>query len=144
MKTCPFCKNEYPLTEFYTRKKSPDGKDTYCKPCKRGMVDNRKSANPDHVRKKNRELYHSKPDHFKNTRLKYKYGITLEEFQAICVAQNNICAICGDDGPLVVDHDHVTGKVRGALCHQCNRCLGLLKDNIEILRRSIDYLNAVV
>ena len=63
--------------------------------------------------------------------------------------QNNLCAICKKEGfkinkntalNLVVDHCHVTGVVRGLLCHNCNRALGLFKDNIESLNTAILYL----
>lgn len=43
-------------------------------------------------------------------------------------------------GALVVDHDHTTGKVRGLLCHNCNRALGLLQDNKSYLQSAINYL----
>ena len=46
-------------------------------------------------------------------------------------------------GVLVVDHDHKTGKVRGLLCHNCNRALGLLKDSTEYLENCISYLKRV-
>lgn len=46
-------------------------------------------------------------------------------------------------GVLVVDHDHKTGKVRGLLCHNCNRALGLLKDNKEIIQNCLSYLERV-
>ena len=39
-----------------------------------------------------------------------------------------------------VDHDHITGKVRGLLCGSCNRALGLIKDNLETLVRLQKYL----
>ena len=77
------------------------------------------------------------------------YGIGYQEVLDMLEAQNNLCAICqevgfkmhsGIDSPLNVDHDHNTGKVRGLLCHNCNRALGLMKDNTEWLRRSISYL----
>jgi len=41
---------------------------------------------------------------------------------------------------LVVDHCHSTGKIRGLLCHNCNRALGLMQDNVETLQNAIDYL----
>lgn len=41
-----------------------------------------------------------------------------------------------------VDHNHDTKKFRGYLCHNCNRALGIFKDDIEILWRAIEYLTA--
>lgn len=62
------------------------------------------------------------------------------------------CAICGEsetakspiDGAvkrLAVDHDHRTGQVRGLLCSTCNNGLGCFKDNIQLMKRAIDYLD---
>lgn len=43
---------------------------------------------------------------------------------------------------IVIDHCHATGRIRGLLCHNCNRALGLLKDSEENLKRAIEYLKA--
>ena len=64
-------------------------------------------------------------------------------------AQNELCAICNGEGflmdpshkvKLVVDHCHTSGKVRGLLCHNCNRALGLLQDDIGSIQRALKYL----
>lgn len=58
--------------------------------------------------------------------------------------QGGVCAICGTGNGqkmLHVDHDHGTGRVRGLLCHQCNRVLGLAHDNPELMRKAIEYLS---
>ena len=62
----------------------------------------------------------------------------------------NRCAICGEPETAVsrtgrpksisVDHDHDTGRIRGVLCDRCNRALGYLRDNPDLLRRAADYL----
>jgi len=69
------------------------------------------------------------------------YGITQQESDHMFFCQRGICAIC--DEPLTkphVDHNHVTGKVRGLLCGPCNHGIGSLKDNTTILRNAITYL----
>lgn len=81
--------------------------------------------------------------------LKNKYKISLVEYAEMLSRQNNGCAICGDTEVMVikrrtfslaVDHDHSTGKIRGILCHGCNRALGLMKDDPSRLRAAADYL----
>lgn len=80
---------------------------------------------------------------------KKSYNITYEKVKELREAQNHKCAICEEEGfmmnnrvksPLNVDHDHKTGKIRGMLCHNCNRALGLLKDDPNLLRKAADYL----
>lgn len=44
-------------------------------------------------------------------------------------------------GAWCCDHDHVTKQFRGWLCHDCNRGLGNLQDNVDLLQNAIDYLN---
>lgn len=54
---------------------------------------------------------------------------------------SGVCESCGDPCTLpVTDHDHVTGKARGYLCHQCNVGLGMFRDDPERLRLAIAYL----
>lgn len=74
-----------------------------------------------------------------------KYGLTLESYGKILAEQGGVCAICGTDKNsgghmFVVDHDHALGHVRGLLCHKCNRAIGLLGDDVDLLKRAIGYL----
>lgn len=41
---------------------------------------------------------------------------------------------------LHVDHCHSTGKIRGLLCSNCNRGIGLLGDTLDDLRSAVRYL----
>lgn len=50
------------------------------------------------------------------------------------------CRICKSLEHLILDHCHITGEVRGTLCHHCNVGLGHFKDNPEFLRRAAEYL----
>ena len=72
-----------------------------------------------------------------------KYGITLEKYEAMEKKQNGVCAICMEKEPnkkLAVDHCHITGKVRGLLCSNCNNGLGKFKDSKTLLIKAINYL----
>lgn len=74
-----------------------------------------------------------------------QYGLTKEEYWKLWDSQDGKCAGCGKENygrpiNLCVDHDHVTGRVRGLLCSNCNSALGLVQDKPEILAKLIDYL----
>lgn len=61
----------------------------------------------------------------RNAHLVRKYGITAADYDRMHKNQKGKCLICDKKKPLVVDHCHDTGVVRGLLCHFCNRWLGL-------------------
>lgn len=80
----------------------------------------------------------------RDARLQATYGITLEQYNAMLATQGGVCIICGREPapkrPLVVDHNHLTGVVRGLLCEQCNTGIGLLGDDVLNLIKSAEYL----
>lgn len=79
--------------------------------------------------------------------LKFNYGITEADYGSMLAMQTSRCGICGTDKltgkwkRFAVDHDHTTGRVRGLLCNECNRGIGLLKDNPDILRKAAEYID---
>lgn len=91
-----------------------------------------------------------KPCHSKQSNAG-RYNVTIEYVQELKQAQDGCCAICGTHetdlvhgtfihSPLVIDHDHDTGEVRGLLCPSCNVILGHAKDNPQILLNAVSYL----
>jgi len=81
--------------------------------------------------------------------LKKQYKITYEFYMEMYNKYGGKCHICKSVGfkidpnqklNLAVDHCHETGLVRGMLCHNCNRALGLFQDNTEYLRNAVEYL----
>ena len=77
-------------------------------------------------------------------RLKRMYGMSLEEFTQLFNSQNNVCAICKGtewkNKRPYVDHNHITGEIRGIICHKCNIAIGMIKEDINIAQSIIQYL----
>ncbi|WP_431832476.1 endonuclease VII domain-containing protein [Brucella melitensis] len=126
VKNCKKCGEMKAVSEFYKDKKSKDGLRSHCKPC---------------------HYTYYKKDYSKarEMNLKRLYGITLEEYEAMLLKQDGVCAICGltervEGRALAVDHCHATGAVRGLLCSACNIALGKFEDDTERLRKAITYL----
>jgi hypothetical protein len=82
----------------------------------------------------------------RNAMFRRKYGITLDERDALIAAQGGRCGICENTFGAerrrwpCIDHDHTTGRIRGVLCHACNIGIGKLGDTAEALRRALRYL----
>lgn len=153
-KLCPDCLIDKPGSEFYTKKNSHNGLNTYCKDCSK--LRSRKHY------QLNRDRYISKASDWqkqnvgayrkinKKAQLKHLYGLSVDDVEGILIDQDWKCAACGSEFMSIphIDHDHSCcpgrvscGKcIRGILCGSCNRALGLVRDSVPILFCLIAYL----
>jgi hypothetical protein len=106
---------------------------------KQYLIDNKEKTR-DYNKERWLKLKETKPH------LKAIYNITLEKYNEMFIKQKECCLGCNQHRSLLkrdlcVDHCHVTGKIRGLLCDSCNKALGLIKDDKNILLNLITYLN---
>jgi DNA-binding MarR family transcriptional regulator len=122
-KQCSNCKQVKLVTDFTLHSTTYDGLQPSCRQCSNEVG--------------------------KWLKLKQKFNLTQEEYESMLLAQNGVCDICkrtesrikfGKPTMLAVDHCHITGKVRGLLCHNCNIGIGNLGDNITVVANALDYL----
>jgi hypothetical protein len=90
-----------------------------------------------HYRARYRETHSNE---LKAYHYKRMYGISLTDLDMMQNAQDGCCKICGKRKLLVLDHDHITRKVRGLLCRLCNKGLGHFGDDPNNLASAIQYL----
>lgn len=115
-----------------------------------------RKEDPERVKAAKRRWEKKNPEKVAASRRRYeikrKYGITWDQYVQLLEAQSHACAIClrpegaahpvtGNVMSLAVDHDHVTGEVRGLLCRLCNVGISQLGESPETLRRAADYLS---
>ena len=149
IKFCNHCKSFKSIEEFWKRKNTKDNRFGCCAVCERKKAIERSIKNNtikkyDPVKAKAWKIENQSK--VKNQWLKMYYSMSLEEYNKLFEEQEGRCAICGKHQSylkkgLSVDHDHVTGKIRGLLCNNCNAGIGLLKDDIKLLTIAINYLN---
>lgn len=123
-KQCSTCRAWKPVDQFYaTKKGNSDGLMSICSRCDR------------------------------SARLLRQYGVDADWYDAKLVEQDGGCAIC-ERSPgvtaLHIDHDHSCcptrkkscGKcLRGLLCEDCNRAIGMLNDSPRLLVNAMSYLS---
>lgn len=134
---CKGCLKEYYSTPQMKKKRNDRTNENYRK-LNKDKLDKKKQAIKKWQKTKS-------PEYFYWRNVKCKYGITEEEFYKTLRKQNNKCAICDVnlenlDYKPHIDHCHKTNKFRGILCQRCNHGLGKFKDNINNLKKAIDYL----
>lgn len=131
-----------------TNPNAPWGADNFY--WKEPIVSAEKRANhAAYMREYGRKMRAANPDYHKNVFLKRHYGIGIDRYNEMLVAQRGCCAICakpeaneikGKVVSLAVDHDHATGTVRALLCSACNTALGLFNDDPGLLDKAKAYL----
>lgn len=111
---CGRCRSIKESNLFHKRKSTEQGKNSVCIECDR------------------------------DKRLISVYGMDLKKYNALLEGQNGTCAICKgenkNDRNLAVDHCHKSGKIRGLLCENCNRALGLFEDDPIRMIEAIRYI----
>lgn len=110
-------------------------------------------AHPEKHRQNCAEWYEENGRQYAWERQLAAYGLTPEDYDDLFMAQQGVCAVCfeperitrndGEVRPLVVDHNHDTGEVRGLLCSTCNTGIGMLKDSSDLLESALIYLKEV-
>lgn len=136
-KICSRCERRRPIERFYIytgRCGHLAGRPhAACKDCEFADRNARRRANPAGAAAVARRA-----------KLKRLFGITPEQYDKMLAKQRGVCAICARQSPdgrrLHVDHCHSTGKVRGLLCHDCNRGIGMFSDDVARLTQASLYL----
>ena len=153
MKVCTRCFESYPIEGFNRDRSKRDGRYNHCKPCAKAayLVNRKDPAVVQRAREKSAAWRKANPERTKQgircATLRKKYGMSAKEFDEKFLAQGSCCAICKtkesssrNKGAMHVDHDHVSGKIRGILCQGCNVTLGKMRDSPELLRAAAAYL----
>ena len=140
-KRCSKCKLVRDISCFYKSKLQSGGYQAYCRKCNLANLNKvYKTQDVNYRRMKSRQYL-----------LKNKYGLTPEQYNAMLIEQNGVCAICerpetvknkisGIINPLRVDHCHRTGKVRGLLCSECNFGISKFDDKMGTLLSAVHYI----
>lgn len=140
-KTCKGCGMDKSLDEFHAHPQTRDRRQLRCKSC--------------HNTKTAQRYLNLSPEakaHRIATIKARKYGMTLEQMQALVEAHDDNCDLCGQPDTthrkrtwtrqLTLDHDHTNGRFRGLLCSKCNIAIGSAGDDPALLRKMADYVEA--
>ena len=140
MRTCKICNELKPLTEFYqtVRNGTPYGYHGKCKKC---------------YVKKQQENYDPLKQRDENLKQRYGKHFGLTQYDTLLENQGYKCAICGTTNPkgrksgrggsidvFFVDHNHKTGEVRGLLCNVCNRTIGYVNEDVDLITNMLEYV----
>lgn len=151
------CGRVLPLESYGLHSSGRFGRQPQCRDCVREKNNRIRLSDPHRAQQQVLKSKRKKPEkyraiarkyaskHNRDHMLKYSYGITSEDYQKMLVSQGGKCRICArEPNPgkhLHVDHNHTTQKIRALLCGNCNRGLGIFKDDRYLLQRAIEYLS---
>ena len=80
----------------------------------------------------------------RRAKIKYRYGLSYEDWLQLWENQDGKCAICGkpftEPSDAHIDHNHKTGELRELLCKKCNFGISFFDDDPKLLSKAIKYL----
>jgi hypothetical protein len=145
-KQCPKCLEILPASSF-NKSNRRDGLQTYCRSCHNKIQREKYALDPSQKIKRQvreRKRKSKNPLAKKNSELQRLYGISIDQYVELFSLQGEVCKICKQNcktkKSLSVDHDHLSGKIRGLLCNRCNRAIGMFEDSPELLGLAARYL----
>jgi hypothetical protein len=134
LKYCRVCGETKPVSEFGKLTQAKDGLNWWCLCCERERSKFRVSTPEKRKSFRRKQRYSA---------AKILYGLSKAEYEFL-VFDSVACPICkrpfSEDQIPVIDHDHLSGGVRGAICSSCNFAMGLAEDDIVVLREAVRYL----
>lgn len=137
-KICSSCKETKALGDFPPNKATVDGLNRKCRLCYNAYMRDWYSKNTEKHKERMRKSRNVPRDRAK------KYGLTVEQVDAMLEEHNGLCHSCLSKPAAVIDHCHETNAVRGMLCQECNLGIGLLGDDLESVQKAVEYLSRVV
>lgn len=129
LRWCTRCKQGKADADFNSDKRGPNGLSHYCRECRREMK---------------AEAYERDREKILLQKQAQTFGVTVQFLLDLRDRHGGVCGICRNPcisgRALAVDHDHATGQIRGLLCANCNRALGLLQDSPQVVASAHAYL----
>lgn len=163
MKKCKGCERELSFDQFYVKDRATGRLCARCKDCDKANRQAYYRANKDRIKSNVRAYQKANPEvqaraverrrangKRRAADIKAKYGISRDQYEGMLERAGHVCEICGRDPREVskkgycIDHCHDSGAVRGILCHPCNAALGNFRDDVDVMRRAIEYLEKSV
>ena len=142
LKVCNICNTEKPISAFYKHSRYSKRRPWFrgnCKTCHSTL------GKDSYI--KNKLWWDGR---IRGEHLSRCYGMTISDWDKLFTKQGGQCAACHKPEikfnnksrtiqRLCVDHNHKTGKVRGLLCNRCNRVIGLLEEDLILVKSLYDY-----
>lgn len=159
---CRTCETAKSLTEYHKNPQNKSGLEHRCKQCRADLARARyfKDVDKSRARQKENQARHRERRSLyrQNSYAKQRYGVSgaelAERAERLRQEQNGRCAVCRKKGDvlglvkkagvkerrLVMDHDHKTGLLRDLLCDHCNKALGNVFEDPQIIEALLMYV----
>lgn len=136
---CTRCRQTKTLAEMSLDSGRKHKISSWCKECRKRSARAWAKSNPEKIKNRVRT---EDSETRRGYMYKHRYKFSIADYNQMFEEQGEVCAICLKKVKylLHVDHCHTTGIVRGLLCAPCNAYLGVIKDDLGVLQRAIEYL----